>query len=229
VNSLKKLIAASAIAASFGIVFAGSANADMVTYISAPFSGEASLDASLTQFNPILGNLTSATVTLSADLTPIVEVLNFTGAPAPFDYAFETTGTTNPVTNQVVFTPSPATVTDPFSNVQDINFVSLVQNGVAANPGVNQFPGTPVPFSLNSSVPGADLSAFVGNGTTSFDYVADGSGNFGGSGGSLFFGGDRTYAGTASVTYTYSEVPEPATLSLLGLGAFAVLQRRRRI
>jgi hypothetical protein len=227
-KSLKKMLGTALIAAFFGIVAAKSANADMVSYTSASFSGDSSWDALIPQFDPTLGNLTSATVALSADLTPIVEVENFTGGPAPFDYAFETTYTTNPVTNQVVFTPSPATVTDPYGTVQDINFVSLVEPGVALNAGLNQYPGTPVPFSLDSSIPGADLTAFEGNGTTSFDYTADGSGNYGGSGvGNIFFGGDKSYAGTATVTYTYTPVPEPTTLSILGVCSLAVLRRRR--
>jgi len=202
-------------------------SADMISYTSTPFSGDTSLDASLQQFDPTLGTLTGATVTLNADLTPVVEVLNYTGSSAPFTYAFETTYDTNPVTNQVVFTPSPATVTDPYSNVQDVDFVSLVQNGVAADQGINQFDGTPVLFSLDSTVPVGDLSSFVGSSDVSFDYAADGDGNYGGSGAGLYFGGDRSYAGTATVTYTYDAVPEPTSLGLLGLGALGLFRRRR--
>jgi hypothetical protein len=218
-----------ALSAFLGAVAVTPANADTVSYTSAPFTGTSSLDALIQQFNPTLGNLTGASVTLNADLTPIVEVLNFTGSAAPFVYAFETTYTTNPVTNQVVFTPSPATVTDPYGNVQDVNFVSLVEPGVAPNPGLNQFDGTPVPFSQNTSIPIPDLSELEGAGTAAFDYTTDGSGNYGGSGtGEIYFGGDRSYAGTATVTYTYTAVPEPASFSILAIGGLAVLQRRRR-
>lgn len=228
-KSFKKIAMVAVVAAFVGVVAVRSANAGMVTYTSAPFSGSTAFNALIPQFDPTIGNLTSATITLNADLTPIVEVINITGGPAPFIYAFETTQTTNPVTSQVVFTPSPATVTDPFGNVQDVNFVSVVDPGSTVIPGITQFDGTPVPFSQNTSVPVASLSELEGTGTTPLGYTTDGSGNYGGSAGSgVLFGGDRSYAGTASVTYTFTAVPEPGTLSILAISGLAALRRRRR-
>jgi hypothetical protein len=226
-KALKNLLIGAACAAACGsLVQAASAN--VISDTSASFSGGSSFTAQIPLFNPALGTLTSATISLNAQLTPDAAVYNSSGTAQPFIYAFCTTLATNPVTNQVIFVPNPAVWTDPYGNSAQTDFTVLVQNGMA-NPGINDYPGTPLPADLISSVPAPDLGTFQGAGTAAFTYTATGDGNDGGSDavGGLYYGGGYQYAGTDTVTYTYTPVPEPTSLSLLGLGSLAVLRRRR--
>jgi len=81
-----------------------------------------------------------------------------------------------------------------------------------------------VDFGLYEGVGNSNYQLAYGNGTYSGSSTAPG--------GTVFFGGDANSSGTASVVYTFSPAPEPASMALLGSGLLAVsglqLRRRRR-
>jgi hypothetical protein len=187
-----------------------------------------SLGVSVPQFDPSLGTLTGISLqasNLSVYLT--TQVFDF-GAAGGYTGAYSQTT---------------VTLTDPYNN-------TLTSSGFVNAGGLNGNPGfagpigsgqtlnlsgaaTPTGLSslLNPSVPSGDFAAFTGTGTETVDYGTAYSAagiSSGGSGPSMFFGSaGPTYSGTETVTYTYTSVPEPSCLGLLGVGAMALIRRRR--
>lgn len=209
-------------------------SADTISYTSAAFNGSTSFTASFQQFNPALGTLLSASVNLDAQVTPDAAVYNEYLTSEPFIYAFNTTYADNPVTGQPVFSHNPLVWMDAYGNSASTDYTVLIQPGTA-NPGFNVYDGAPIAANLVSNIPPADLAAFEGAGSQNFTYTASGDGNDGGSDSvsptSLYYGGGYTFNGMATVTYTYTAVPEPSALVLFGVGAiglFAYAWRRRQ-
>lgn len=73
----------------------------------------------------------------------------------------------------------------------------------------------------------ADLATFIGTGTVDFDAVGDGSTSQWAPGGVIAMTFSRGQA-TIDIEYTYTPIPEPATLLLAGFGAALLLGRRKR-
>jgi hypothetical protein len=172
----------------------------------------------LPEFNPALGTLQSVQVSFAVQYQGEVDIFNFSGSP------------------QTAFTASssvPITITAPSPGVPGLTASnSLMNASLTSSPPLNQFLGavsnTTIPF---APLP-ANFASYEGIGNSNYT-LAYSPGTYSGStsapGGTVFFGGDANSVGTASVVYTYNAVPEPSTLTLLGLGtvALAALARRK--
>lgn len=71
----------------------------------------------------------------------------------------------------------------------------------------------------------SDLASFTGTGTMATFVTINGNGYFSSAGTS--FQNTVSVLGSANVSVTYEYVPEPSTLTLLGVGCVALLTRRR--
>lgn len=186
------------------------------------------VDTSLPMFNSAMGTLTGVQVTLDFSVTPYGDVLNVSGSPQTFDTNSYTSGSMSHAIGDMSVTlgTDSWTVTAPtvatgnlFGTGQTVaNFATLTLVG-----------STSAPADLTSAT-GLDFAAYTGPGDLNFgvngqvSFVGGGPwysrGGFGGAGADL--------TGTASVTYDFTPVPEPATLALTGLGSLALLLFRRR-
>lgn len=204
-----------------GAFCAASASASVLQYIeSVPAAaGNNPLVVQVPQFDPSLGSLNSISVALSLEITPIAEVFNIGSSAETFTTAF---------TDTTAGGAGPVTWTDPYGQFGDANYSYTVPGG-SASPGANDFPGPSVAGSSTTTVPIADFPDYTGVGTYTLDYTVSGLINSGGSpGGDLFYGGDRSLDGSATITYNYTAVPEPASMALIMIGSTGLLARRRR-
>lgn len=110
-------------------------------------------------------------------------------------------------------------------------FFDVVEIGsVAAGLRVDTSVNVPGSGAVSQTYIDDALAAFIGTGNISTDVIIKGSGAFYVEGISASASGfDLKGAANVSVTYeyTYSDVPEPTSLALLGLGCMALLARRR--
>ena len=74
----------------------------------------------------------------------------------------------------------------------------------------------------------AFFGAYKGTGTFVIDAAVDQWSDFGGVSGIEYAVSPSTADGTVTVIYSWHEIPEPATMSLLALGGLAMLRRKRR-
>jgi hypothetical protein len=210
-------------------VTAGTANAAMVSYMSAPFSGNVGVvTAQVPQFDPSIGILTSVSLEFTGTFTPIISIFNSSSSPGSVDAFANTTGV-NPL-GGAPGAPSPLDFSGPYGGSSLVDYETVVF-GQAVTPGLNDFPqpadivGIP---DLTSAVPGGSFGDFVGLGTTPVDYTLSGSSFIGGSvlsGTGIFFGWSGLVDGVVQVTYEY--VPSPGPAALLGFAGLAAIRRRR--
>ncbi len=187
-----------------------------------------SVTTDLPMFNSALGTLTGVQVTLNFMVTPFATVANFTsGTPLPFtssdyiSYSYSPADTwtiSNGSDSWNLAAPTVSTgniygsgqgvafYTGPSSLLQLVGSISAAANLTAAS--------------------GLDFAAYTGAGYLAFGTT--GSGYVSITDGPLFGGGGANLTGTASVTYDFVPVPEPATISLVVIGMLGALTIRRR-
>jgi hypothetical protein len=148
--------------------------------------------------------LTGITFTVNTSITAEVDVENLTGTPQPFTNASASV---------------PVTATGPDGTTASTTATASVASGIAA-PGFNSYPGLTDSTSGSASVLSSNWSAYIGTSSFGADFTfAAGDGNYGGSAGTgVLFGGSASAGGSITVTYFYTVIPEPSSITLAGLG-----------
>ncbi len=207
------------------LAFSTPSQAASITYTSTVVPNSSlplSVGLTLPLFNPDMGTLTAVTLSVEATILGKVQIVNISGSlGSPTNLAF---------TN--AFTQIPVTVTGPDSLTVSATAVANVASGIAtASPDLTTFSGIQGSQMGYTPVPAAEISTYVGSGTFGATLSASaGNATSGGTGGAgfLFFGGTAEAGGSADVTYTYTAiVPEPASMSLLGIGMAGFFAFRR--
>lgn len=181
----------------------------------------------IAKFDPALGQLLMVTVRLNATLDASLIAENRSGAPATI---------TGSVTNNIALTPPIGPVLNGSASTTPVG-AQLVgpYDGI---PFTNELPNGPfgadtfrwtivngnVDQANNYNLP-ADLAFFTGAGTLDYNVVGDSTFSLSSNTGNLAALATATAGGTITVTYDY--IPEPATMGLLGMGALALIRRRR--
>ncbi|HTV47644.1 MAG TPA: choice-of-anchor E domain-containing protein [Phycisphaerae bacterium] len=219
-----------------GLLTAGAARADMVTY-TGDFSSTtlgSTLSTDLPQFNSALGTLTGVQITLNMTVTPYASAANFGSPSTPliFDPTSWTSATFSPAIGNwtVSYATDSWTLTAPTVSTGDI----YGSNQSVPFPTILSFTGATSASASLTNVSGSDLSAYIGSGNLVFGIT--GPGTWAGGGpfynyGYGYTGGGANLTstdGTESVTYDYSSVPEPASMGLMAMGGIGLLINRRK-
>jgi hypothetical protein len=172
-----------------------------------------SLTLALPDFDPTLGTLTGAVLTLDVFTGPQFEVLNF-GSVAG-------TGTGSTIAVYTATGPGISSLSGSASSGTQTVTVGPAFLDLASS--------SPVLTFLDPSVALTDLAAVNGFGTTSFN-VGESfttSGTVETDGASLGFGGGASANIELGVVYTYEPAPEPMSIALLGAGIIGLGAARR--
>lgn len=221
---MKKMIALGALA-----LAAAGAQAATVTYaFTNPMQNtEVNQSGALGLFDTTLGTLTGATLTFGADLAGTIDlILGASTGPA------QVRGT---VSSDMGVNSSLASVDSLFNGIADVT-LSYTTGFVPLTP--NSSYQSPTKTASESLV--VDLASVLGTlgaaGGGSFNLGCESLSGLTITGGAGFAGGSQTTQGAcnASIVYVYDEattpveVPEPTTLSLMGLAALGLAARSRR-
>jgi hypothetical protein len=208
-------------------IAAVSAKAASFQMFSTDFTSTASTVATpysitLPGFDPSLGTLNSATVTLFLAGTPFARILNFTAANGTGAGGNFVTGSSDYV----------LTLSGP-----DLASAIATLAGTYTDVPVGTAILTPIPEAATSdskSFSASNLADYIGAGSVTFELNADDTDTGTQVGGPdvLLFGSaaPTITSATAAVSYDYTAAPEPGTFALMGLGlGAAVFFARRRI
>lgn len=200
-----------------GFAWSASAQANTISYSHTTTSQAVPLSDSfsLNGFDPSLGILTGVTLELDTSATAEVDILNFSGSPESFSNATATI---------------PVTATGPGPTLVTNNLMAGPISGTASilYPGTNQYPGNPANDNNSTSVAPADFGPYIGVGPIVLVDVSANTGSYQGTGNNLFYGGSAVAGAVTTVTYTYTVVPEPASMGLILAGLPLLAARRRR-
>jgi len=202
-------------------------NASTVTYSGTvnPFKlGQTATTAGVTKFNSSLGTLTGVQIDLSLTVTPYAMVMNFGSSPVAFT-----------TSDSIIFGYDPTNIWT-ISHVSDswnltaptVSTGTIMGSGQMVAPWVplTFVGGTSAPVNLTALALSANLAEYVGTDPLGLLILGTtGSGQVLIHDGPLYGGGGGNLVGGVSVTYTY--IPEPATMCLLGLGVLGLLKKRR--
>jgi len=173
-----------------------------------------SADTTLSQFNPALGTLTSATLTLATSG-------NFGGSLTNTSAIAESFSVTEKV--QLTLTSSNGAITG-LGALQQTLTAGQTYTGLASGDSAPFGPTSP--STSEGPISFGNLSPFVGTGTLPFNLATLTSTSLMGGGGNIRNAITTTVGGTETITYTYTPtgtanaVPEPAGL-ILGLTSIA--------
>ena len=177
---------------------------------------------SVSQFDPALGALISATVLFEVASSGRVDSESLDASPTTLAFNIGANGelTGGGLTGTIEVNPLAAGSFNATAFDAVVDFAGSSGTSLA---GLNDTK------SEQAVLTGGDLAPYIGNGSITFDVsvVADSSAS---GAGNLITAFSNSAAANVSVTYEYAEpVPEPSSVAMLAVGCAALLGRRRRV
>jgi hypothetical protein len=184
----------------------------------------------VSQFNPSLGTLTSATFTLTGDFAGTYSFTNNSASPVTAYW-----GQMGDISISYGSMTASASVSNPNIPIDEwyngihsnnLNTAGTVaaNGGTLTGPTITMNPSQQFTF----TAPG-DLSALIGSGTLPFNFVADQTSQTVMGGGNGVQEIDTFVSGTITADYTYTPVPIPGSFLLFGAGLLGLAGISRRV
>ena len=218
-QSLKSLLFGALVTATLA-VGTGVAQADLTYTESFSFDGSTTpYNLSLNSFNPALGTLTDISLTLVTNITPEVQLINFTSSNQSFTNAQSTT---------------PFTLTGPGSTVMNATASTGLINGTATSPqyNISTFSGPTANQTQTIDISSSLWNQYEGTGSLALQAALGpytSSASF--TPGTLGVGGEALVNGSVTIDYAYNATPTPipAAAYLLGSGLLGLVGFRKKL